>query len=145
MASTRPDFRCSGPFSGEGSADKWLRCLDYDLECWSDDSGAVPPEKHLQIIDMLLKGEAEAWAATEELMQRAFENPTEENRQQAIAILKLRFPGPKPISTPATTVEEGIRGLAQRADEDTDDYYRRDVIIMRRMGGQETVKPPELT
>lgn len=108
---TRSDFRYAGGFSNNGPTRKWFQRLNYDLEPLEVDR-EIQSDKHLEAIDLMLEGDADAWADSNEQIQKAFSGPNEENRDFVIKLLELRYPGLKPMVKETVIMEDCLRSLS---------------------------------
>lgn len=138
----RPDFRCAEGFSRNGPTRKWLRRLNYDLQPLRV-NGEISPEKHLVAIELMLEGDAHAWAdkkqaSPESILQANGIEPPELNKDHVIKLLELEYSNPKRLMRESLTMEECMQTLAQRKDEDQAAYYRRGVEMLRKIGEDET-------
>ena len=94
---TRPEFKLCGRFNGKESAACWLKRFEYEL-------GDAPPAQYLQLIDILLTGDAAAWAESDgeasELLNT--ETPTADTVTTFKTHFILKFPSifqdPAPVS-----------------------------------------------
>lgn len=155
----RPTFPFCGHFSGkEGiSALRWLKRLEWELEPYGTikrldwellpygPNGEISPKLLMKSINVLLTGEAAAWAETchEALSLLSIENPDVQDVKRFKSLFQARFPAQSDGSTAqshgstSTTFEDELRALVQMESESLSDYYVRVSIMMESVGAKD--------
>jgi len=133
----RADFKFCGFFNGKDiAATKWLKKLDWELEGYAV-SGAVPPHRFTQAIDLLLTEEAAAWAEThpQAIDILAASEPSQDDVTTFRGLLCERFPS-KSAEISTTTFDMELTDLKQQ-DESLSAYYKRVTAMMQRVGARD--------
>ena len=137
MASFRADYRFCGTFSGKDiPAAKWLMKVDWELEGYQVD-GVVPPSRIIQAFNLLLVGDAEAWAESHPRAKAILtsEPPTRDSVANFRSLLCERFPAKSTEVAPVSFNTE-LSELKQQ-DESLSAYYERVSAMMQRVGARD--------
>ncbi len=124
-----PDFKFCGQFTGrDGSALRWLKRLDYELERWKKTDGTIPPEKYIQAFDLLISENALAYVEAHRVASSILytkEATTAERVDTFRGILRER------------SFNNELADLRQRDGEALASYYQRVASMMQRVGGKD--------
>ena len=105
---------------------------------FKDEDGYIPPNKYLLYLDLLLIEDAAEWAETNAEGSRLLsrDEPTQENVNRLLSLLKERFPS-KAIEIAPISFDAEIRDLHQLPNESLHAYYTRTLNIMGRYGAKD--------
>ena len=140
---SRPTFAFSGSFSGSGeiSAARWLKKLEWEIEPYHL-HGQPTPKTLLKYVDLLLTDDAATWAETSQEVSSllSMKNPSVSDVVRFKKLFEARFPSKSfgLASTPASFDHE-LRQLSQRKDESLNDYYKRVLAMMHRIGASDRI------
>ena len=91
-----PDFHSCGVFRGTygQSAAQWFQQFEKEMAYYAIEDGSIPPGKYLQMVDVLLDGDAAYWIDTNPGVMALLSdsNPTQATVDRVKMLFMKRFP-----------------------------------------------------
>lgn len=140
---SRPTFTFCGSFSGSGeiSAARWLKKLEWELEPHHS-PGPPSPKTLLKYVELLLTDDAATWAETSQEVSSllSMKNPSVVDLVRFKNLFEAKFPRKSfGLASTHATFDHELRQLSQTKDESLNDYYHRVLAMMHRVGATDRI------
>ena len=139
MAIPEPRFTFCGTFSGKDniSAAQWIKKLKFELGPFKVNN-AIPAQRLLSSIDLLLTDEVRKWAETnlDAVQILASSDSSDANVTAFKNLFQEKFPA-EAVEAPAVSFDLEFSELHQRKDEAINSYYKKLCSLMSRVSARD--------